>query len=62
MFSGLGPSAGLWGDSLPNRSQLGWTAPSLRPVLGEVMFVGGGLGKTCVPWGAGAQERGLARK
>lgn len=62
MFSGLGPSAGAWGHRLHNRSQLWETRLRLsNPFLVEVRL-SRGTGRTCIPWGERAQERGLARK
>lgn len=52
MFSGLGPSAGLWGDSLPNRSQLGWTGSVCPTRFGRANVCWGRIGENMRPVGS----------
>lgn len=60
MFSGLGPSAGAWGNRLHERSQLRETG-SVCPTrfLVEVLSSRATRG-TSMPWGERAQEQGNA--
>lgn len=52
MFSGLGPSAGLWGDGLRNRSQLGWTGSVCPTRFGRGNVRRGQIGENMRPVGS----------